>query len=211
MDEYSIILPVCYFPPVSYFSILATGRPVRIETGETYPKQTLRNRCHVAGSQGKLTLVVPASKPFGNHTKTHQVLASGHENWRMKHWRSLEACYAASPYFLYYSDEIKQMLMDSPDRLAQLDMHLLAGLLKICRIQADFTYSEEYTSDTAGAADLRGAFSKKGFPWPSGPARYEQAYADKSGFLEDLSILDLLFNQGPGTAEYLCASSRLIA
>jgi len=205
-----IILPVSYFPPVSYFICLASGHPVLIETGETYPKQTFRNRCAIAGAQGRQILVVPVSKPFGNHTKTYGVMASRHVDWRKKHWRAIETAYSSSPYFLYYGDAIHALLEECTDNLAELNMKILAGMLDMAGTKVEVMTSRDYLKSPEHSLDLRTAFSKKGFSASHELKPYGQVFSQLHGFIRGLSILDLLFNLGPETHGYLADHKGLI-
>lgn len=206
----SIILPVSYFPPISYFTCLASGNPIIIETGETYPKQTLRNRCEIAGSQGRQILVIPVTKPGGNHTRTSGVLASKHEDWRKKHWRALETAYSSSPYFLYYSDRIKEMTVTCPVNLADLDIYIIKNILSLLGISPVIEYSSDYIKEPHDQIDLRAAFSKNAYAWAVDLKPYMQVYSHQNGFIGNLSILDLLFNLGPETLSYLEGSKYII-
>ena len=204
-----IILPIAYFPPLSYFACLASGSDVLIETGETYPKQTLRNRCEIGSSGGKQRLVVPIHKPHGNPTRTHEVLLSGHGDWRNKHWKALETAYSSSPFFLFYADSLQQLLFAPFSSLEELNLAILRQLLETLDLHPRITVSHDYLKDAGDLADLRDAF-KKARPWPEGFKPYPQVFSYKTGFLEDLSILDLLFNLGPEAVPYLRGANALI-
>lgn len=196
-------MPICYFPPVTYFVCLASGRSIVIETGETFPKQTLRNRCEISTRHGKQILVVPVSKPGGNHTRTHEVLVSAHTEWRTKHWRAMETAYSSSPFFLYYSDSIREALFRRVDTLEQLNMALLKCLLSLTGLDPALRLSRDFMKDTEGRDDFRAAFSKKPFPLTKALPPYPQVFSHHTGFIGNLSILDLLFNLGPETPGYL--------
>lgn len=199
-----IILPIAYFPPVSYFSWLVSGYPVLIETGETYPKQTIRNRCEIGSSHGRQNLVVPVAKPFGNHTKTYEILISSHEDWRKKHWRALETAYSSTPFFIYYSDKIKELVFGEYDSLALLDLTILKKMLEILGFEPGLDYSKGYLKETGDLLDLRKWFTRN----KDGAVlkEYPQLFMEKTGFIGDLSILDLLFNAGPESHSYLLES-----
>jgi hypothetical protein len=205
-----IILPVLYFPPISYYACLVSGRHILLETGETFPKQTLRNRCEIASSSGRQALVVPVQRPGGNRTKTHEVLISRHENWQLKHRRALETAYSSSPFFLYYSDSILEFLSRPHHTLLDLNTGCILKTCELIGFTPDFTLSEEYRKEAGDRLDLRMAFSKKGFAWQSNFKPYPQVFSQRSGFLSNLSILDLLFNIGPESYDYLKETAKVI-
>ncbi len=202
-----LILPITYLSPVSYFCCLTSGYPVLIETGETFPKQTLRNRCEIADSNGKQILVIPVHKPGGNRTKTSEVLISTHQDWRTKHWRAIETAYSSSPFYLYYSDRLKELIFQEAHSLQDYTIFLIEKLSEMIGIDKQFEYSQGYLKESGDFLDLRGAFSKKGFPGDIEYTPYQQVFSHRLGFLENLSILDLVFNLGPESLSYLQKSS----
>jgi hypothetical protein len=204
-----IILPTCYFPPVSYFICLLSGNKITIETGETFPKQTLRNRFEIAGSNGKEILVAPVHKPHGKHTKTHEVFISPHGGWQKKHWRALQTTYSSSPFFLYYADRVHDLIFVSHPTLLEMNMHILEKILQILKVRVTYSLRIDYLKNPKGILDLRGSFSKKS-TWEGDFREYLQVFSHKTGFLANLSILDLLFNLGPGTVDYLEESKGII-
>jgi hypothetical protein len=204
-----IILPTSYFPPVSYFICLLTGVEITIETGETFPKQSLRNRFEIAGSNGKEIFVAPVHKPHGNHTKTHEVLISPHGGWQVRHWRALQTAYSSSPFFIYYADQVRDMIMGSYPTLVAMNRTILDEILKMLKVDVTYTLSPDYLKDPHDLIDLRDAFTKKS-AFSEKLKEYPQVFSYKTGFLANLSILDLLFNLGPAALEYLGESKGIM-
>jgi hypothetical protein len=197
-----IILPLCCFPPVSYFTWLLSTAEIIIETGETFPKQTLRNRFEIAGSNGKEILVVPVNKPHGNRTKTHEVFVSPHGGWQKRHWRALQTAYSSSPFFMYYADQVHDLIFNPYPTLVEMNVHILKVILRLLKAETKFSLSRDYVKDPRDVFDLREAFSKK-TAWKGRFEEYPQVFSHKTGFLVNLSILDLLFNLGPGAQDYI--------
>lgn len=204
-----IILPISYFPPVSYFICIASGLEILIETGETFPKQTLRNRCEIGDSSGKQILVVPVHKPHGNHSRTHEVSISYHGDWQKKHWRALETAYASTPFFLYYSDPVRELIFGSYSTLEEMNLALLNHINEMLQIKGRHDVNHDYKKDATEWIDLRGAFSKRR-TWEEPFGEYSQVFSHINGFFPDLSILDLLFNLGPEAPAYLERNSGII-
>ncbi|MDL2254890.1 WbqC family protein, partial [Bacteroidales bacterium OttesenSCG-928-J16] len=102
--------PTAYMPPVSYFALLARRDVLEVETRETFPKQSWRNRCSIATAQGVLDLTIPVVKPYGNRTQTKDVLIDARQKWQNNHWRAIESAYNKSPYFFYFQNKLKELI-----------------------------------------------------------------------------------------------------
>ena len=198
-----LLLSTAYFPPVSYFIHLAQNGPAIIEIMETFPRQTYRNRCEILTSSGKLNLVVPVSKPDGNYTITRDIQISYREKWNRHHWKSIQTAYRSSPYFNYYADIFHPLFLSEENSLIDHNQHILRIILKLLDLDISPVYSQEYLKNTDGILDLREEISPKRRQRVPGIKRYQQVFSHKSGFVEDLSILDLIFNLGPEATDYL--------
>jgi hypothetical protein len=203
MNEKGAVLPMFYMPPVEYFSELVNYKQnLLIEKEEHFPKQTYRNRANVYSPDGALTLVVPVVKGSKVHTKVKDVKISYDFKWQRLHWLSLQACYRRSAYFEFYEDDFAHFYEDKVDFLFDYNEQLFTLLLKLMKIKADVKYTDEYVHQYTGIADLRNTFSaKKDGVFEQKP--YFQVFEERKGFLNNLSIVDLLFNQGPHAVNYL--------
>lgn len=197
------LFPTAYLPSVSYMACLAQYPAICIERHETFPKQTFRNRTRIATAGGEYTLTVPVIRPDGNHTTTGNILVSYHEPWPIRHWRTLVAAYNASPYFQYYADDLQQLLMQPYLRLLELNRAILEYLLCSMKIDCSITYSEEYLPAPHATHDYRHILADKHCQSPYPIIPYYQVFADRHGFLHNLSAIDLLFNLGPESKDYL--------
>ncbi|MDP2424264.1 MAG: WbqC family protein [Bacteroidales bacterium] len=211
MGKKVILLSTTYLPPISYFAAIAWADMVELEVQETYPKQTYRNRCHIYSPNGLQALSLPINKPYGNHTKTNQVTISNHINWKNIHWRSLEAAYNSSPFFIYYRDQLEADYNRQVESLLEFNHNILKTLLKMIGLNAEICYLDVYTKNPEKVVDLRNAIHpKKPVSQVFKNHEYTQVFAQKHGFLPDLSIVDLLFNVGPAAAGYLQQFANLI-
>ncbi|MEW6470403.1 MAG: WbqC family protein [Bacteroidota bacterium] len=195
-----ILLPVAYLPPLSYCARLLRHENVYIELYEHFPKQTWRNRCSIYSPNGIQHLVVPIS---GRKDKmiVKDVRLSNERDWQTLHWRSLEAAYRSSPFFEYYEDELRPHFEKKHEFLVDLDMELLGTLLGLLKREQKFTCTEKFEKDP-GVNDGRHLLDKKAVAAAALP-RYSQVFENKHGFLSNLSVVDLLFNQGNASADYL--------
>lgn len=195
------LFSTAYFPPVAYVATMLQHTEIVIETHETFPKQTYRNRMNIMTAGGVRMLTVPVIRE--NHTHTGEVLIDYKDRWNVIHLRTLTAAYSASPYFMYYRDEIEGLLMRRYERLVDLNQAALEWLLKRLKKVCTVHFSTDYHPSTGENEDYRNTFSPKA-PYPSDnfPAYY-QVFSDRLPFTPNLSILDLLFNLGPEANTYL--------
>lgn len=195
------LFSTAYFPCISYMArFLAESEPV-VEIWETYHKQTYRNRCRVMTANGVESLSVPVVKVNGNHTMTKDITISPTEPWQHIHSRCLESAYKASPYFDHYYDYLKPIFEGRFERLVDLNDTALQAVLKMLKVKKEIVHTTDYVRDCEN--DLREVFSPKKpidsrlFP------TYYQVFSEKFPFAADLSVLDLIFNEGPEAIDYL--------
>ena len=195
------LFSTAYFPCISYMArFLAESEPV-VEIWETYHKQTYRNRCRVMTANGVESLSVPVIKVNGNHTMTKDITISPTEPWQHIHSRCLESAYKASPYFDHYYDYLKPIFEGHFERLVDLNDAALQAVLKMLKVNKEIVHTTDYVHEAEN--DLREVFSPKKpidsrlFP------TYYQVFSEKFPFAADLSVLDLIFNEGPEATNYL--------
>ncbi|MDP9081582.1 MAG: WbqC family protein [Bacteroidota bacterium] len=203
MIEKGAVLPMFYLPPIEYFVQLNTYKPdILIEAEEHLPKQTYRNRANIYTPDGILCLTVPVIKGAKNHTKIRDVKISYDFEWQRLHWLGLQACYRRSAYFEYYEDELAPFYEKKFDFLFDYNEQLLQFILKSIKIKLDLNYTETYEPSYPHLADFRSSINpKQATALDQKP--YFQVFEDRKGFIKNLSIVDLLFNQGPHSANYL--------
>jgi hypothetical protein len=205
-----VLLPTAYFPPVAYFANLVQRDNIWIEQMETFPKQTFRNRCEIMTEAGKATLVVPVTRPQGNHTMTKDIEICYREPWLQQHWKALQSGYSSSPFFSYYADIIQPLFESKETLLAKHNQDILETMLHLLGIKMSVEFTKDFEKKPEVLHDLRSEFSKKKSPYLIGFPSYPQVFGHKHGFMQNLSILDLLFNTGPDSRSYLEGITRLI-
>ena len=204
MIEKGALLPMFYLPPVAWFSKFKTYQSdILLEAEEHFPKQTYRNRANIYSPDGVLSLVVPVVKGSKVHTKAKDVRISYDFRWQRLHWMSLESCYRRSAYFEFYEDALAPFYQKQFDFLFDFNEELLNLLLKSVKISASPQKTESYEPVyPPGVTDLRHSFSsKKESDLEQKP--YFQVFEERHGFIKNLSIVDLLFSQGPHAINYL--------
>jgi hypothetical protein len=197
------LLSCAYLPPVSCFAAIVRSAGVVLDAHSFYEKQSFRNRAEICGANGRLNLIVPVGHTQLYRTPVGDVRMAEGSAWNILHWRSIESAYRNSPYFDFYEDRLRPLFLHPRDTLFAQDQVLLEACLSLlgCDIPvtATTTYLDELPEDLL---DLRQAFhpkKKRAVKYPE----YPQVFRERTGFLEDLSILDLLCNVGPKSVEYL--------
>ncbi len=199
-----ILLSTSYFPPISYMSQIAKTDSVLIEAHENFQKQSYRNRCYIAGPNNKQILNIPVVRPDGNHTAISKVIFSTDVNWKKQHWNSIITAYNSSPFLLYYQDEIKDCLFAEYSSLLELNTAVLKLILELLQIKTNIEFTKSFDPNPSKITDLRNTIHpKKSSLIVNNQKTYSQVFDDRSSFLPDLSILDLLFNLGPDARGYL--------
>lgn len=195
--------PLFYLPPVSYFSALkAVNYEFEIETFEHFPKQTFRNRATVSSPNGPLNLFIPVIKGSKYHTKIKDVRISYDFKWQRLHWMTLQTCYRNSAYFEYYEDEIAVFYQKETKFLFDYNLELMDWLFKQLKKDTAFNFTTAYEKEIPAEFDFRQAAKFK-TENNQNLKPYFQVFDDRNGFLPNMSIVDLLFSQGPQTKAYL--------
>ena len=195
----SILLPLFYLPPISWFSEFLKEESVTLEQYESFPKQTFRNRTNIYGANGKLSLIIPMDHKSGRLIKDIEV--SKRDQWQQLHWKSIKTAYQSSPYFDYYEDELEKIFLFKTNSLFEFNLHALIIIQKILKTEKEFTLTHEYIR-VPEAVNFRDQFAAKS-ETAYHMEEYFQSFSEKYGFLADLSIIDLVCNKGPESTSYI--------
>jgi hypothetical protein len=194
-----------YHPPIRYFQLASQAERLVLEQHEHYLKQTYRNRCRILTSQGPLALTVPVVK--GNRkTRITQLEIDYRQRWPDTHWRTIRSAYGGSPYFAYYADLLQEIYIVRPKYLFDLNLRFLMLYLKLLGLGQPVSLTEEYSANyDLPVVDLRNLLHPKTIADNLDVKPYRQVFGKQ--FVPGLSILDLLFSQGPEAQTYVRDSS----
>ena len=200
------ILSTAYLAPVQYYSKLKNYPNAIIEHCEHFPKQTYRSRCDIYSPNGTLTLSVPLIKRSERKAMKDLKIMYDYE-WQKLHWRSLESCYRRSPFFEYYEDDFYSFYHDKKfEFLIDLNEALQQTILSLLKLKINYNFSTEYHKTYTDADDFRTIISPKESVESDTdfiPKPYSQVFDTNHGFIPNLSIVDLLFNQGSRALDYI--------
>ncbi len=196
-----MLLSVAYLPPVEYFALLAKYSSVNVEACENYRRQTWRNRCRILTASGPEDLRFPVVHD-GERLIT-RVRVDHETPWVAKTEQALDSAYYSSPFFEYYRDGLYEILDSKPETLWELDMALTRWLLLKLGLGTEVVPTLEFVPPRPeDPSDMRYALSPK-VPSSYKGRPYWQVFREKYGFTGGLSVVDLLFNEGPEAASYL--------
>lgn len=195
----AVLLSTAYLPPVQWFTKLLAYKHIYVEQYDHYHKQTYRNRCIITSQAGLQSLTIPVTLGEGK-TFTRDVKISDHGNWRHLHWQALVSAYENSAFFEFYADDFQRIYEEKNESLVSFNQSLVKLTCGLLDIDCDMQLTSEYASpQQLDADDFRDAINPK-HPQrdPSlTPKEYYQVFAARNGFKPNVSIADLLFNEGP--------------
>lgn len=199
----SVLIHPTYIPNIATFAAIAQN-DVCWEIQDNFQKQTFRNRAYICTDRGQLMLNIPIAhvgKGQGRQ-KYKDVKIDYDENWQRQHWRTLETAYRTSPYFEYYEDDIAPLFHQKHDFLLDFNLKLIEVLCNCLQIDMPSKKSETFELSPIHHNDLRFlADAKKKISMAQ--TAYVQVFGDRHGFIENASIVDLLFNEGTNALSYL--------
>ncbi|WP_121665538.1 WbqC family protein [Mesonia aquimarina] len=202
-----LLVHPAYFGSIHQFSAISQTQKLIFENEDNYQKQTYRTRQYIYGANGKLLLNIPIkhNKQKKTHQKYRDVRIENSFLWQLNHWRSLEAAYRTSPFFEFYEDEIKPLYEKRFSFLLDFNLTCFETISACLQLDKDFSKTEEYQTPEEvdqQVTDYRNLIdAKKEVEFQQ--EKYTQVFEEKFGFIKNLSVLDLLFNEGPNSLNYL--------
>jgi len=199
----NIILHPSYFPSISHFVAIAQSDSLTFEIEDNFQKQTNRNRTYIYSPNGIQLLNIPIKHSNLSHQKTKDIKIEQEFDWQKQHFKSLEAAYRSSPFFEYFEDDLMPIFQKKHTYLMDLNLQAFDIVCKCLRMKLEFDTTTEYfhVIEDPKIVDFR--YLVNGKKDHSVFESYTQVFDDKHGFLNNLSVLDLLFNEGKFAMDYL--------
>ena len=192
-----------YFPNIHTFSYIMHDK-VCWEVEDNYQKQTFRNRTYISTDSGRHIMSIPivhVGKSNGRQ-KYKDVAIDNSYPWQRQHWRTLETAYRTSPFFEFYEDEIKTLYNQTFERLLDFNLKTIEIIFDCLQKKMPQNTSKTFEEQPTDKEDYRFLVNAK-LKLPLNLETYIQVFGNRNGFIPNLSILDLLFNLGPNSVEYL--------
>lgn len=198
-DNFFLMTP-CYFAPISHWKIIKSGKIIW-ETNENYLKQSLRNRTHICGPNKVLKLIIPIKH---QHKKLplNNTLIDNSFDWQKQHWAALKTSYNSSPFFEFYKYEIKSLYLNKFLNLEDFNFKCIQLISDWLGIKLNLVKTKNYLENHDNCIDCR-TMSNKTYKDNFKSKKYTQVFSRSNGFINNLSILDLIFNTGPESNNYL--------
>jgi len=201
----TIIIENQYFTSINCINYLFKHSHINILLFEPYRKMSFRNRCVVAGSNGLINLSVPVENGRDQKRVYKDVRISYSTDWQKQHWRTLTSCYSKSAFFEFYGPGVEKFFLKKEIFLFDLNLGILDWLKTVLRFKAEIMVMDDelFLKEETSIVDLRDRWLPKNFQQPAEDGfdkKYFQVFESRIGFQPNLSILDLLFNEGPNAS-----------
>ncbi|AUC85001.1 hypothetical protein CW731_06730 [Polaribacter sp. ALD11] len=191
-----------YFSPISQYSEITNAEELSFEMDDNFQKQSFRNRCYIFNTNGKQLLNIPVKHPISSgRKKTKDTLVENATPWQDQHFKSLKTAYRNSPFFEFYVDDMAPIFEKEYRYLQDVNIDTFLFVSEALQINTHFDKTIAYSTEIENN-DFRHLAEVKSQPKKL-VDKYIQMFDDKHGFIPNLSILDLLFMEGPNAISFL--------
>lgn len=197
----NILIHPTYFPNIAHFTAIVKAKEVTFEMDDNFLKQTYRSRTYIYASNGKLLLNIPVIHTQKNRQKYRDVKIAQDTNWQLLHWKSLISAYSTSPFFEFYKDELQPLFEMKTNFILDFNLKCFEIICDCLQLDINQSKTATYQKIVDNKQDFRYLVNAKS----QSPKfeNYTQVFSNKHGFINNLSILDLLFNEGTNAITYL--------
>ena len=204
----NVLLVTSYWPNLHYFFYVLNASIINIEQFDNYSKQSYRNRTQILSANGVLNLSIPIKKNKSEKV-INSIEISYKEDWQKNHWRAITSAYKNSPYFDFFEEDLKVFYSNKYNLLIDYNSDQLKFIVKVLKQKKNIQLTKQYESNPESVIDLRTIIHPKQSYLSDKllanklDQSYYQTFENKISFTPNLSILDLLFNKGLHTIDYL--------
>lgn len=198
------------FPAISWWAQVADAQILLLDAAEHYEKMTLRNKYRIAGANNPIQLSIPLNGGRDQRTTMDNITIHNQQRWQVQHWRTLTSVYRQSPYWEYYEPELEHLFSTPFDKLADFDLATLQWCMKQLKITPELkkntVYQKQYPPEIKDIRGYKGFKKETADKFPA----YYQLFEERTGFLPDLSIIDLIMAEGPHTASWIKDNQHIL-
>jgi len=206
----NILIHPTYFPSISHFAAIVQAEKVTFEMEDNFQKQTNRNRTYIYSPNGIQLLNIPVKHSRIAHQKTKDIQIENDFDWQKQHFKSLEAAYRSSPFFEFFEDDLLPIFEKKHSFLMDLNLEVFELITRCLRMKIEYTTTTEYIHEIKANEIIDFRYLANGKKDQSQFESYTQVFDDKFGFINNLSVLDLVFNEGKFAVDYLKSQSLVI-
>ena len=206
----NILIHPTYFPSISHFAAIVQAEKVTFEMEDNFQKQTNRNRTYIYSPNGIQLLNIPVKHSKIAHQKTKDIQIENDFDWQKQHFKSLEAAYRSSPFFEYFEDDLLPIFEKKHSFLMDLNLEVFDLITRCLRMKIEYNSTTEYIHEIESNEITDFRFLANGKKDLSQFESYTQVFDDKFGFINNLSVLDLVFNEGKFALDYLKSQQLII-
>ena len=211
MKQNTLFIELHYLPCIQYFVYLNSFDKILIDAADVYSKQTYRNRCRINGANNIENLIIPVKKLSKNSILTRNVEIDYNQKWLSKHVRAIKSAYGNAPFFEYYGDELVEIYNKKPARLYDLNKELLTKCLEILGLNLKINFFDKSKNmDKEWVFEAKNKINpKKSMPGNLIFSTVDYFQVFGKNFVNNLSIIDLIFCEGPQARQIIEKSSAL--
>ena len=193
----ALLLSLPYSPNIFWLQNFVKHNSVIVEQEENFVKSSFRNRCEIAGANGKQLLTIPIIGGRDHHQLYKEVRIANTGKWQKKHWQSIRSAYGSAPYFEFYAHKFEPIYEAEFELLFEFNAELLNATLAALKLNKQFEFTSGYEKEPTSAIDLRN--NKQS----NSSTKYYQVFAERNGFISNLCAFDLIFNEGNRSGEII--------
>jgi hypothetical protein len=204
----SVVSPLIPFPGIGWWGIILQNNSVIYDRAEHFQKMSYRNRYRITGANGLIQLSIPLEGGREQRTAMKDVRVSNKDRWQVQHWRTLTSVYKRSPYFYFYEPSLQNLFEQEFEKLVDFNLASIHWLKEQLSISFAEDFANEYIADCGTEyIDIRNK-QKERAEIPT--STYYQLFSDRHGFLPNLSMLDLLFSEGPYSLDWINKNRQVV-
>jgi hypothetical protein len=206
----NILIHPTYFPSISHFAAIVQAEKVTFEMEDNFQKQTNRNRTYIYSPNGIQLLNIPVKHSKIAHQKTKDIQIENDFDWQKQHFKSLEAAYRSSPFFEFFEDDLLPIFEKKHSFLMDLNLEVFELITRCLRMKIEYKSTTEYLNEINPEEITDFRYLANGKKDQSQFESYTQVFDDKFGFINNLSVLDVVFNEGKFALDYLKSQQLLL-